>query len=218
MHSYLLHWRFRSSIIKLSRHCQTFYVFVSLLTGLGAVPVVAGTVTLSFEGFPDSTVLTSQYAGVSFVNTVIFSAGISLNEFEFPPHSGVNVASDNGGPISISFASPILSFAGYFTYVEPLILRAFNAADVQVASAVSTFSTNDALFGDSGSSPNELLQVLFADCISRVTITGDPFGGSFAMDDATITMTTSVPEPSSTLLLLASVATIAVSARRKHLS
>jgi len=32
---------------------------------------------------------------------IIFSADISLNELDFSPHSGVNVASDNNEPILI---------------------------------------------------------------------------------------------------------------------
>lgn len=158
----------------------------------------AGAATIDFEGFADSTILTTQYPGVTFQNAIILTAGISLNEFEFPPHSGVNVASDNGGPISILFASPISSFSAYFTYAEPLTLQALNSLSVQVASATSAFSNNEALSGDPDSSPNEFLQVAFAGGISGLIITGDPLGGSFVIDDATIT---TVPEPSAVYLL-----------------
>jgi len=142
---------------------------------------------LTFEGFPDSTVLTNQYPGETFGNAIILTAGITLNEFEFPPHSGVNVASDNGGPMTISFTSPIQSFSGYFTYSEPLTVRAFNAANTQVAAATSQFSDNEALSGIAGSNPNELIQVTSAGGIASITIAGDPAGESFALDDATIT-------------------------------
>src|ERR1019366_8377021 len=87
--------------------------------------LVAGPITIDFEGLPDSTILTNQYPGVTFSNAVILTAGISLNEFEFPPFSGSNVASDNGGPLSIAFASPATAFGGYFTHTVPLMLRAF---------------------------------------------------------------------------------------------
>jgi hypothetical protein len=173
----------------------------------------AGTV-LDFEGFPDSTILTSQYAGLTFTNAIILTAGVSLNEFEFPPHSGVNVASDNGGPISISFDNPILSFSGYFTYLEPLTLVGFDALDNQVASAMSAFSSNDALFGDPGSSPNEFLQLAFAGGISSVTIAGDPAGGSFVMDD--VTYTSQVPEPSSRDLTMIAFAALAIRPLRRY--
>jgi len=174
----------------------------------------AGTV-LDFEGFPDSTILTTQYAGLTFTNAIILSAGISLNEFEFPPYSGTSVVSDNGGPITIDFATPVLSFGGYFTYEDPLTLDAFDSGSNLVDSATSAFSSNDALFGDSGSSPNELLQVSVAGGISSVTITGDPLGGSFVMDNVTF-QTSDVPEPGSVFQFL-SAAVALFTLRRKSL-
>ncbi len=157
--------------------------------------------TIDFEGFPDSTILTNQYAGVTFSNAIILTAGISLNEFEFPPHSGANVVADNVGPMAITFANPVTSFSGYFTYAEPLIVQALNAANVEVASATSLFSTNDALFGDPGSSPNEFIQVAFESGISNVTITGGPNGESFTLDDVAYSSPT--PEPAILSLILA---------------
>ncbi len=168
----------------------------------------AATINLNFEGFPDGTNLTTQYPGLTFSNTQILTAGIGLNEFEFPPHSGTNVASDNGGPISILFATPTNTFSGDFTYTVPLTLKGFNGAGTQVASATSKFGNNLACLagppcsGQAGSSPNELLSVSSLSGISRVTITGDLAGGSFVLDDATITSSpsTAVPEPSTFLL------------------
>lgn len=173
-------------------------------------PKAASATTLDFEGFPDSTILTNQYPEVTFTNAIILSAGISLNEFEFPPHSGVNVASDNGGPLTIEFATPIVSFSGYFTYTEPLTLQGVDSSSIQVASAASLFSNNEALSGDPGSSPNELIQLMFAGGMSEVTITGDPAGGSFALDDASYADAASaVPEPSTALTsIFAVIATV----------
>ena len=191
---------------------------MGLLFSTILLPVHAATIT--FEGLPDSTILTNQYAGVTFSNAIILSAGISLNEFELPPHSGTNVASDNNGPMSIVFSSPISSFSGYFTYYEPLTLQAFNASNAQVASATSLFSINvgcdpgPLCLGDPGSSPNELIQVSFAGGISSITITGDPAGGSFAVDDVTYTsVATAVPEPPYLILLLVTIVVIACAPR-----
>jgi|SRR6185437_6914846 len=184
------------------RFCWSALLVLFLVAALPAC-LDAGTITLDFEGFPDGTVLTNQYPGVTFTNTTVITAGISLNEFEFPPHSGTNVVFDDGGPISIDFASPILSFSGFFTYTVPLTLAAFDAISAQVASATSIFSSNLALSGDPGSGPNEFLSVSFAGAISRVTITADLAGGSFVLDDATYTTGgSSVPEPGSFALLL----------------
>ena len=185
---------------------------VALLLFVAAVPLTAGSVTLTFEGFPDSTILTAQYPGVTFTNAIILTAGISLNEFEFPPYSGVNVASDDNGPMSITFASTISSFGAYFTYAEPLTLDAFGATDTLVASAQSAFSNNMALSGDPGSSPNEFIEVSFAGGISSVTITGDPEGWSFAMDNVMYTTTgNTVPEPGSIgLLFVGSIALVTI--------
>ncbi len=170
----------------------------------------AAPVTLDFEGFPDSTILATQYPGITFTNAIILTSGISLNEFEFPPHSGVNVVSDNAGPMTIDFSTPITSFGGYFTYLEPLTLNGSNARNKQVASATSLFSNNLACLagppcpGDPGSTPNELIQLTFTGGMSSVTITADPAGGSFTLDDATYTTasTISVPEPISVFLIL----------------
>ena len=178
-----------------------------------AVPgfLVAGAI-VDFEGLPDGTILSTQYPGLTFSNAIILTAGISLNEFEFPPFSGFNVASDNGGPITIPFASPITTFGGYFTHLGPLTLRAFDIANAQVGLTLSLFSNNLALSGDPGSAPNELLQ-LFAGGISSITITGDPAGGSFTLDNAT---TGAVPEPATFSLLLAgSTIVVALRNRRK---
>ena len=179
---------------------RLYFAVLLLFTVAGPTSLRAGTVVLNFEGFSDGTSLTTQYPGVTFSNATVISAGITLNEFELPPHSGTNVVFDDGGPMTISFANPILSFGGYFTYYKPLALAAFNASQTQVDSALSAFSINVGCdpgpfcLGDPGSSPNEFLKVTFPSGISRVTITGDPVGTSFALDDMTYTST--VPEPS----------------------
>jgi hypothetical protein len=186
-------------------------LFAAALVGLSVVGDLYAT-TITFEGFPDSTILTTQYPGLTFTNTIILTSGISLNEFEFPPYSGTNVASDNNGPITIDFSPPVTDFSGYFTYIEPLSLDGFNASNMEVASAASEFSDNDALFGDPGSSPNELIELSYAGGMSSVTITGDPLGGSFTMDD--ITYTTATPEPR--MLWLPILGLLAVASRWKR--
>lgn len=166
----------------------------------------ASATTLDFEQFTDSEILTTQIPGLTFSNTIILTAGISLNELEFPPHSGRNVAGDNGGPISISFASPLSSFSGFFTYAVPLTLDGFDSGGHELASVHSAFSSNLAISGDPGSTPNEFLQISSAQGISEVTIAGALSGGSFVMDDISFGGSSTVPEPSSALLMLAGLA------------
>ncbi len=187
-----------------SRHrefrSRTQYVFLGLMLLVGTLSPAAIGGSIDFEGLADGTLITNQYPALTFSNAIVLTAGISLNEFEFPPFSGTNVASDSGGPVGISFMSPLSSFAGYFTYAVPLTLTAFDAANNVVAMASSAFTNNMALSGDPGSMPNEFLRVVFSSGISSVKITGNPAGGSFVVDDATAG--SGVPEPASKVLVL----------------
>ena len=65
---------------------------------------------LTFERLADGAHVTTQFPDLVFTNATIATAGISLNEFEFPPHSGTGVVIDDGGPISIQFLAPVVSF------------------------------------------------------------------------------------------------------------
>ena len=147
--------------------------------------VYAHAQTVNFEGQPDSTIVTNQYPGLVFSNTIILTSGISLNEFEFPPRSGANVASDNNGPVTINFTTPVSSFLAYFTYSQPLTMQAFNAANALVSTVSSKpgCASNMALSGTPGCLPNEQLSVSSGAGIAKVVITGNPAGTSFTMDD-----------------------------------
>jgi hypothetical protein len=197
-----------------------FSPFLLLMLSCGSLFLRADPIVIDFEGLNDGDSVTTQFAGVTFSDAAVLTAGISLNELEFPPHSGSNVVYDAGGPMTIAFAAPILSFGGYFTYAEALSLDAFDASSDLVASTSSAFDSNLALSGDPGSSPNEFLEVTFATGISSVTITGDPAGGSFVLDDATITpfgSPATVPEPGTSVpLAVAAIALGAVFRRRRE--
>jgi hypothetical protein len=160
------------------------------------------TTVLDFEGFLDSTAITTQNAGLTFTNATVLTAGIGLDESEFPPFSGVNALFDDSGPISITFSTPVTTVAGYFTYFSQLTLQAFDGSGNLLGFVVSAFNSNAGLSGDPGSSPNELLSLSFASGISSVTMTGDPGGSSFTVDNLTITTASAVPEPSTLVLLI----------------
>ena len=84
----------------------------------------------------------SQFAGLTFFGATNVTAGISLNEFDYPPRSGANVVFDNGGSISISFAADVHSFGGYFTSRAPLTLTAFDAGSNVLGFVTSLFASN----------------------------------------------------------------------------
>jgi hypothetical protein len=188
-----------------------------VLLAVSAIPVWADTTVITFEGLGDGTVVTNQFSGVTFSNATVLTAGISLNELEFPPESGTNVVFDDGGPMSISFATPLTSFSGFFTYAEQLTLIGFDGFGNVVGTTFSAFDSNLALSGEPGSTPNELLQVSFAGGISSVMIEGDPGGGSFVLDDATLTTQSAVPEPGSFFLLCAGSACLGLRALSKRI-
>jgi hypothetical protein len=177
----------------------------------------SATTIIDFEQFTDSETLTTQIPGLTFSDTSVITTGISLNELEFPPHSGTNVAFDSGGPIDITFSSPVTSFSGYFTYTEPLNIVAYNAAGSPVAEVTSAFSSNLAISGDPGSSPNEFISVTSASGFDSVLLTGDPAGGSFVMDDISYISSPSINVAEPALLLPVSFLIFALLSR-KHVS
>lgn len=183
---------------------RTAAVLAALLFCLHLCTVenASATTLINFEQFNDGDLLSTQIGGVTFANTIILSAGLSLNELDFPPHSGVNVAADSNGPISISFAAPISSFSGYFTYTSPLTVSGYDGSNNLLASTTSAYSMNYVSSGTPGSSPNEFLQISSTTGFERITLAGDPSGGSFVVDDIAFDSASSaVPEPSSLAIL-----------------
>lgn len=168
------------------------------ITGIGAT---AATVKIDFETFFDGDLLTNEIPGLTLSNMIILSSGVSLNEFEAPPKSGANVASDAGGPIIIEFDTPVFAVWGFFTYAVPLTLEAFDSSKTSLGTVTSVFTNNFAISGDPGSSPNEKLYFASVAGIASITVTGDPFGGSLAMDDLTYgdSKPGVVPEPGTLL-------------------
>jgi len=198
---------------------HTLGCFATILCVCLGAPLEVSADVIDFESLADSQSVTNQFVGLTFLNTVALSAGIGLNEFEFPPRSGINVVLDDGGAISISFASAVAGVGGYFTYLTPVTLAAYDSSNQLLGSVSSAFSSNVALSGDGGSSPNEFLQLLGSE-ISSVTISGDPQGFSFTLDDLTVKPARdTVPEPAILSLVLMGGAGIArrASTRRKSL-
>lgn len=181
------------------------WVFVVFLGAWGPQPALAQATT-GFEGLDDGTVLTDQIAGLAFSHAVVLTSGVSLNEFEFPPHGGSNVASDDAGVMQIVFSSPVTLVSAFFTYSAPLSLTAFDAAGAVVATANSRFSSNMALSGVAGSSPNERIDLGADAGFARLEIAGDPGGASFVLDDLSVSAVPELPRGAALLLGLAVLA------------
>ena len=153
---------------------------------LGGRPAAA--VTLDFETVDDLAVVTTQFAGVTFGNTLALVSGAeggTLNELEFPPHSGATVVIDLFGAITIAFDTPVAAASGFFTDTAPVTITAFDALLAPVATATSDFDRNTVVQGEPGSAPNELIELTFAAGISSLTVQGAVNGMSFTLDDFT---------------------------------
>ncbi len=159
-------------------------------------------ITIDFEGLTDSTGVGSTYSGlgVTFSGATVLTSGISLNESEFPPHSGLNVVFDDGGPLSGVFTTPVSSLSAYLTYVVPVTLYAYDSGGSLLGSITSAFADNTV---SSGGTPNELFAFNSAVGIKSFSFVGDPTGASFTLDDFSCEpTTTAVPDTGSCGALL----------------
>jgi hypothetical protein len=160
---------------------------------------------LGFEQFPDSYAVTNEIAGLAFSGATVLTAGVSLNELDYPPTSGVNVLAALSGMLNINLSDPAEHFSAYFTYAAPLTFTAFDIGLNQLFSVVSPTASNlgaNYLFSYS------------APAISSVTITSAN-ATPFTVDDVDVAAAVPLPEPG-TLGLLALGALCALSARRQR--
>lgn len=179
----------------------------------------AGQVTVNFEGFTEPAPLTNQVTGLLFSRAAVINAGGTLNELEFPPVSGIGVATDDGGPIGVTInlaqlgAVSVTGFSAFFTYTTELTIEAFDASNNRIKSAKSLTVAN---YVSSGNSANELI-AFSSPGITRLIFSGDAGGGSFVMDDLTITfdpvVVSGVPEPGTWMQLLSGLAAIVLAVR-----
>lgn len=180
--------------------------FALFFLGIAALSASAG--TLTFEGFDDLTILTNQYPGAVFTNTVILKQFYSLNEGEFPPRSGDNVASFLGGPVVImSLAYNVAWVEAYITYDHEMQMTAYDSSFNQVDQDTSAFDNNTLVSGDPGSAPNEFFRVA-GNNISIVIFSPTGSTGLFTIDDVAF-----LPEPATWTLMLAAGGLLSVSRR-----
>jgi len=158
---------------------------VLILALFAASPLLHAQTSINFDALNDGDSVTTQFSGLTFSNAQALTAGFSLNNLDFPAHSGPNAISDTSGPITITFSTAISAFSGYFTHAKPITVTALDGAGNQLATTSSS-KNNAALSGD-GSAPNELLS-LTGTSIAKIVITADPNGNSLVADDLSYTI------------------------------
>ena len=137
-----------------------------------------------------------------------------LNDAEFPPHSGISVLADQGVPVSLQFASGISDFGGYFTYIEPFTVIAYDALNNDIGEAHSAFSSN---YTSSGNPTNEFMGLSGIGLIDHVKLVGNPHGGSFTADDIGFSAPSSVtPEAPAVGYLALGLVLLAAARARKE--
>lgn len=186
-------------------------IFLVLVCSLSFFSSSKGMATsLNFENLIDSTLVGDNYSadGIHFVNTIALVAGISLNDIDFPPSSGLVAITDNGAPIRISFDFAVTDIFANFTYSLPLTLNIYsdNAFNNLLGSLSSTSSSNLGV--------TELINMGFSG-VRSLEISGDPSGFSFIMDDLNFQSTTPVPEPAEILLFVSGLVGMLLSFRKK---
>jgi hypothetical protein len=151
---------------------------------------------VDFEGFADGDALTSEIPGLIFSDATVLTAGVSLNETDFPPHSGSNVIATFGGFLTVSFDSPVNLVSGFISYADAagvnLSLYDINnilLADALFASPLSQDGIVSNLFISLGSSNVRSMVLSLNSAIPDSPFTFDDF--SYL----------SIPEPATILLI-----------------
>jgi len=179
-------------------------VLIFLIPIAQAAPIPnPSTQTLDFENIADLTVL-GALGQASFSGAYIASAGLTLNEFEVPPHSGTNVALNEDASMIINFANGVQAISGFVTYSSPLIIK-FYGGSGELGNYSSLFSSNLALSGDPQSSANEYFSFNSIEPITGLSIISQA-ENSFALDDLTFSVIEeeprNIPEPNTIALWL----------------
>ncbi len=206
------------------RFLRAVSLLAALMLVLVCTPVQAIQLQfIDFEGLSDLTSVTNQYAAqyATFSNTTILTSGAgggSLNEIDFPPHSGLNVVHDFGGGIRIDFGYTAYDWSAFFTYTEGLTVTAWDESNNALGSVSSTYSENYAT--SATPFPNDLLSFSSAGGFRAITIQGSATGGSFTMDDMSYSLAddpAAVPEPGTLALFASGLAISGLTAARRRM-
>jgi len=118
-------------------------------SAVSLLPSKALAATIDFETLPDSSDVGAYYHalyGLDFQSAIALTAGLSLNELDFPPHSGSIVVGDNvandGDPMILRFVNPVSSLSGYFAYGSQLTFSAYDHNGALIGTYVTPTSSN----------------------------------------------------------------------------
>ena len=162
--------------------------------------------TIDFEQYSAYTQITTQYAGVDFGSNALQLVVPFYNYFDYPPHSGSGViTNDPNDPITVSFSSPYI-FDVNFWYAAPdgIVANAYNQYGTLIGSVVGAGVDGSNLWVDLPSSHWG---------IAWITISANDGADSETVDD--LSYTTGTPEPGSLLLMGTGVLGLAGFVRRK---
>lgn len=158
-------------------------------------------VTINFETLPDSYDVGSFYHasyGVDFQSAISLTAGYSLDQIDFPPHSGIMVVGDNvandGDPMVLTFVNPVNHISAYFAYGSQLTFSAYNSNNILIETYVTPV---DFYLG-----ADQFIS-LSASGVSRLDIAGAT-ADSFIMDDLSFTqnMPANIPDGGATITMV----------------
>lgn len=162
---------------------------------------------LDFEDFTDSSPLTNEIIGFTFSGGTVLTAGVGLNEIDFPPRSGTNVLAALLGSLTVIANVPFGQFSAYFTFDEQLMFSGFDVAGNLL------FSFNSPINSNLGS--NSLIGFAAPEISSLVIATQG--STPFTMDDLDVsTVTVTVPEPGTLALLPLGLLAAAYIRRRRN--
>ena len=199
------------------RNCAILTLSALLMVGSSAQAVQF--FTLNFEGLTELSEVANQYAAqhATFSGATILTAGSSLNEIDFPPHSGTNVAHDFGTPVRIDFGLTAYDWSAYFTYNSAVTIKAWDESNNLLGIVNSSFSDN---YVSTGNPPNELLSFASATGFRAITIEGSSGAGSVVFDDVSYTVADEpnpVPEPGTLVLFAGGLGLSGLAAARRRL-
>jgi hypothetical protein len=184
------------------KYGKIFAIALPLCLGLTTYGTLA--MPIDFESFTDSSPLTNEVSGFTFSGGTVLTAGVSLNEFDYPPSSGENVLAAFLGSLTVSADTPFDQFSASFTFEEVLNFSGFD----DLGNLLFSF--------DSPVASNLGSHTVIGHIASGITslVVASQSGTPFTMDDLDISAA-SIPEPGTLgLLTLGGLAAARVRRRR----